>query len=63
MIAINLQHATIVKAQPPRPRFGQDREGSSFDLRNAIIPKNEIRSGGPPKDGIPALTNPTIIRA
>lgn len=34
-----------------------------FDLQNARIPRNEIRSGGPPVDGIPALTNPQFIRA
>ncbi len=39
----------------------QFRGGPSFDLRNAIIPVREIRSGGPPKDGIPALTNPPAI--
>ncbi len=31
---------------------------NGFDLSNARIPVNEIVSGGPPKDGIPALTNP-----
>lgn len=41
----------------------QFRGGPSFDLRNAIIPVREIRSGGPPKDGIPALTNPLAISA
>ncbi|WP_261344242.1 DUF3179 domain-containing protein [Stieleria varia] len=37
--------------------------GVGFDLRNAIIPRNEIRAGGPPKDGIPALTSPTFVGA
>ncbi len=41
----------------------QYRGAPSFDLRNAIIPLNEIRSGGPPKDGIPALTNPRTLAA
>lgn len=32
-----------------------------FDVRNVIVPVNELRSGGPPKDGIPALTNPSFV--
>lgn len=37
--------------------------GVGFDLRQATIPVQEIQSGGPPKDGIPALTNPKFISA
>ncbi|WP_404309469.1 DUF3179 domain-containing protein [Neorhodopirellula lusitana] len=37
--------------------------GIGFDLRQATIPVQEIRSGGPPKDGIPSLSNPTMISA
>ena len=34
------------------------------DQENAwLIPKNEVRDGGPGKDGIPALTNPELIEA
>ena len=29
---------------------------AGFDVSNATIRTTEIRSGGPPKDGIPALT-------
>lgn len=36
---------------------------SGFDLRQATIPRNEIHSGGPPKDGIPALSNPPSVKA
>ena len=36
---------------------------SGFNLENAIVPKSEILSGGPPKDGIPALLNPRFIPA
>ncbi|TWT64028.1 DUF3179 domain-containing protein [Rubinisphaera italica] len=32
-----------------------------FDLSNAIVDVREIRGGGPPKDGIPALTHPEMI--
>lgn len=33
-----------------------------FSLDNAIVPKDAILSGGPPKDGIPALLRPTFIK-
>jgi hypothetical protein len=35
----------------------------AFDLRTLVVDKREILSGGPPKDGIPALTNPRFIKA
>ena len=41
----------------------QRRREPSFDLADAIVPTDEIRSGGPAKDGIPALTNPDFIGA
>ncbi|MGH7564172.1 MAG: DUF3179 domain-containing protein [Gemmatimonadota bacterium] len=31
---------------------------NGFDLSDALIPAGEILSGGPPRDGIPALTDP-----
>ena len=34
-----------------------------FTLDNAIVPKEEILSGGPPKDGIPALLEPNFVEA
>ncbi|NOZ38799.1 MAG: DUF3179 domain-containing protein [Planctomycetes bacterium] len=39
------------------------REVSPFDLSNVTVPKEEIRSGGPAKDGIPALSQPRTIDA
>ena len=36
---------------------------TAFNLDNAVVPRNEILSGGPPKDGIPALLKPTFIGA
>ena len=39
------------------------RAASPFDFSNATVPKEEIRSGGPPKDGIPALSKPKLIAA
>lgn len=36
---------------------------NGFDLSNTIIPLSEIRSGGPPRDGIPAIDKPKFISA
>src|SRR5581483_5240635 len=33
----------------------------SFDVTRHTVPLNEIRGGGPPKDGIPALVNPAFV--
>ncbi len=32
-----------------------------FNTDNLTVPSNQLRSGGPPKDGIPALTRPDMI--
>lgn len=34
-----------------------------FDFSKHSIPRSEIRSGGPPKDGIPAILSPKFVRA
>jgi len=39
----------------------QGARGPAFDLKGVTVPVGEIRSGGPPKDGIPALTGPKLI--
>jgi hypothetical protein len=36
---------------------------AGFSPDNAIVPKEEILAGGPPKDGIPALSGPKFVRA
>ncbi|NIS63160.1 MAG: DUF3179 domain-containing protein [Proteobacteria bacterium] len=36
---------------------------AGFNIDNAIVPKDEILSGGPPKDGIPAILDPHFIRS
>ena len=36
---------------------------TGFTLDNAIIPREEILAGGPPKDGIPALLEPKFVSA
>ncbi len=37
----------------------QDLKG--FDLENSIIPLGDIKDGGPPKDGIPAIDHPKFM--
>ena len=34
---------------------------TGFNTDNAVVPTKEILSGGPPKDGIPALLEPEFI--
>lgn len=34
---------------------------NGFDLGNALIPAAEVKSGGPPKDGIPSIDKPKFI--
>ena len=34
---------------------------TGFNTDNAIVPQREILSGGPPKDGIPAILKPKIV--
>ncbi len=36
---------------------------NGFDLSNATIPSDQIMQGGPPKDGIPAISNPKLVTA
>ena len=38
-------------------------EADEFDLSRHSIPVREILSGGPPKDGIPAILNPQFLQA
>ena len=35
---------------------------SGFTLENAIVPQDQILSGGPPKDGIPAILKPRFLQ-
>ncbi|AVR45089.1 hypothetical protein C7S20_07295 [Christiangramia fulva] len=39
----------------------QQKKG--FDLSNSSIPVTEIKDGGPPKDGIPAIDHPKFLQA
>lgn len=39
------------------------KEKNGFDTTQALIPENQIFSGGPDKDGIPAIDKPVFIKA
>lgn len=46
--------------------FGQTMTAQNlkgFDLENSIIPLGDIKDGGPPKDGIPAIDQPKFMEA
>ncbi len=49
---------TTVDTKTRSARFGAS---PPFDLSSVAIPPGEIRAGGVPKDGIPALSNPQRI--
>ena len=36
---------------------------NGFDLSNSTLPLEQILHGGPPRDGIPALSDPKLIKA
>lgn len=44
-------------------QFTQRPRRPAFDFSTITVPANEIHAGGPPKDGIPALTNPRFTSA
>ncbi|MCM4157969.1 hypothetical protein DHD80_18400 [Gramella sp. AN32] len=44
-----------------QPFFSQEKNG--FDISSANIPVSEIKGGGPPKDGIPAIDNPKFLKS
>lgn len=43
----------------PGQSHGESYNG--FDLSNSSVPKDEIMSGGPPRDGIPAILEPKFV--
>jgi Protein of unknown function (DUF3179) len=38
-------------------------EKNGFDVSFTLVPRDQILQGGPPRDGIPALTRPGATRA
>jgi len=53
LLSVYLVHVYSVRNMPD----------NGFDLSNSIVPLEEIFHGGPPKDGIPALTDPKFVAA
>ncbi len=41
----------------------QGQEKNGFSVADALIPTDEIHSGGPPRDGIPAIDSPHFVSA
>lgn len=61
-LAVVVGATYVVLAQSPGAREVQHRARPAFDPRRAIVPLDEGRAGGPPKDGIPALTDPPTVQ-
>ncbi len=40
-----------------------ERSINGFNLANSRVPVDDIRSGGPPRDGIPSIDNPRFVSA
>ena len=59
-IAILLLAGAVIIGYHYSVKAGPD---NGFDISNSIIPTNEILHGGPPRDGIPALSDPKMINA
>lgn len=53
LLLFSLTHLSILRGQNSPVRNG-------FKLEKLRIPLNEIRAGGPPKDGIPAIDDPSF---
>jgi hypothetical protein len=51
--------AAAAPAQPQVEQFSRDGWRTNFDRHS--VPLTEIKSGGPPKDGIPALDQPKLV--
>lgn len=52
-----------VQVEKEREYIPAGRGQAHFNVTRHLIPPGEIQSGGPPKDGIPALTNPAFVPA
>jgi len=43
------------------PLTGLSQNKNGFDLKNSLIPHQQVLHGGPPRDGIPALDSPKFL--
>lgn len=69
-VTVLVYGAVIFKADVTTPHQPTPGQGvlpgygpPTFDLEPCLIPRDEIFSGGPPKDGIPAITSPKLVTA
>lgn len=60
-IAHGIQKLVIAVAVTTSWTVADATEKNGFDLSGSLVPVSEIRKGGPPRDGIPALDNPRFI--
>ncbi len=51
----------LCEARGQSAQYAPRRQRFAFDLSAATVPADKILPGGPPKDGIPALSNPKFI--
>tara|TARA_R110001592_G_scaffold246577_1_gene508469 strand:+ start:20751 stop:21287 length:537 start_codon:yes stop_codon:yes gene_type:complete len=58
-----LRLALVLLLIPASTNVLSRNEKNGFDLTNSLIPVAEILSGGPPRDGIPAIDKPSYLRA
>ncbi|MBI1310070.1 DUF3179 domain-containing protein [bacterium] len=50
------------RSQPgARTPAGRDATAGRLSFENLTVPRAEVHAGGPPKDGIPAITDPNIV--
>lgn len=69
IILLELNGISLFEPGQPLGRSAALAQGSggrgiaAFDLSNTTIPRNEILGGGPPKDGIPAISRPGFLPA
>ena len=54
--------ALFLAGQPARYAFAE-KSLNGFDLSDSSIPADEIKRGGPPRDGIPSIDRPKFISA
>lgn len=52
-----------VQEAKPQTKLQTNLVMNGFELSKLLIPYNEIKSGGPPKDGIPSINNPQFVKA
>ena len=53
--------ALLIPASVAAPASAVEKNG--FELDDAAVPAEKIMAGGPPRDGIPALSSPKMLSA